>query len=67
MLAIRFKERILDIFFTPVSVAYIALIATNSYIQSRFGKGVNWKDRTYGASDENSLGSFEDKSEKHSI
>lgn len=67
VLAIRFKERILDIFFTPISVAYIALIAMNSYIQSRFGKGVNWKGRTYDASDENSLGLFEDKSEKHSI
>jgi chlorobactene glucosyltransferase len=65
--AIRFKERILDIFFTPISVAYIALLAVNSFFQSRFGKGVNWKDRTYGAFIENGLGSIEDKSERHSI
>jgi Glycosyltransferases, probably involved in cell wall biogenesis len=49
ILAIRFKERILDVFFTPISVAYIVLAAINSYLQSRFGKGVNWKDRVYNA------------------
>ena len=62
--AIRFKERILDIFFTPISVAYIALLAVNSFLQSRFGKGVNWKDRTYGARDEDSIGFAEFKSKR---
>jgi len=65
--AIRFKERILDIFFAPISVAYIIFLAVNSFFQSKFGKGVNWKDRTYGAFTENGLESIEDKSEKHSI
>jgi chlorobactene glucosyltransferase len=57
ILAIRFKSRILDVLFTPVSVAYIAIIGANSYIQSRFGKGVFWKGRTYGVSDENNSSS----------
>ena len=65
--AIRFKERNQDIFFTPISVAYIALLAVNSFFQSRFGKGVNWKDRTYDAFTESGLGSIENKSKKHSI
>jgi chlorobactene glucosyltransferase len=64
VLAIRFKERILDIFFTPISVAYIALLAVNSFLQSRFGKGVIWKDRTYGAPDEGSIGLTELKSKR---
>jgi chlorobactene glucosyltransferase len=57
VLAIRFKERILDIFFTPVTVAFIALIGMNSYIQSKFGHGVFWKGRTYGVSDESNSSS----------
>jgi chlorobactene glucosyltransferase len=47
ILAIRFKERILDVFFTPVSLAFVYLLAINSYRQSKFGKGVDWKDRVY--------------------
>ena len=47
VLAIRFKERILDVFFTPVSLAFIYLLAINSYKQSKFGKGVDWKGRVY--------------------
>jgi chlorobactene glucosyltransferase len=47
VLAIRFKERILDVFFTPVSLAFVYLLAINSYRQSKFGKGVDWKDRVY--------------------
>ena len=64
VLSIRFKERILDIFFTPVSVAYIAVIAMNSYIQSKFGSGVSWKDRTYSAADEKGTGEFEEHGKK---
>jgi len=67
VLSIRFKSRILDILFTPISIVYIVLIAINSYIQSRFGKGVNWKDRTYIASDEDSIGLVEYKSKKNNI
>jgi uncharacterized membrane protein len=64
VLSIRFKEKILDIFFTPISVAYIAVIAINSYIQSKFGRGVSWKDRTYGAAGEKGTGEFEENGKK---
>ncbi|MBM3706623.1 MAG: hypothetical protein FJW66_08880 [Actinobacteria bacterium] len=55
ILAVRFKERVTDILFTPVSVAFIAFVAINSYRQTRFGKGITWKDRTYSEPTENEL------------
>ena len=55
ILAVRFKERVLDILFTPVSVAFIIVIAINSYKQSKFGRGVSWKDRTYPSLTENGM------------
>jgi chlorobactene glucosyltransferase len=61
ILAIRFKERILDVFFTPVAVGFVVMLAGNSYIQSKFGKGVNWKDRVYKAGDEKDLDVIDDK------
>jgi len=67
VLAIRFKERILDILFTPISVACIALIAMNSYIQSKFGKGVNWKDRTYSDSEEDVIGLVDSNCKNNNI
>ena len=67
VLALKFKSRILDVIFTPISVACIVLIAINSYIQSKFGRGVNWKGRTYDASDEDILGLAEGKSKKNNI
>ena len=47
IISIRFKERILDIFLTPVSLCFIIGIAVNSYIQARFREGVYWKGRIY--------------------
>lgn len=47
IISLRFKERILDIFLTPISLCYIIAIAVNSYIQARFRKGVYWKGRIY--------------------
>jgi chlorobactene glucosyltransferase len=47
ILAIRFKNRILDIIFTPISICYILVIAANSYRQAKFGEGIYWKGRTY--------------------
>ncbi len=47
IISLRFKERIFDIFLTPVSLCYIIAIAVNSYIQVRFRKGVYWKGRVY--------------------
>jgi chlorobactene glucosyltransferase len=61
ILAIRFKERILDVFFTPVSVALVVLLAINSYVQSKFGKGVDWKDRVYGTGEEKDIDAVEGK------
>ncbi|OQA21322.1 MAG: 4,4'-diaponeurosporenoate glycosyltransferase [Actinobacteria bacterium ADurb.Bin346] len=47
VLSLRFKERLLDIFLTPISVCFIIAVAINSYIQVRFKKGVYWKGRIY--------------------
>jgi chlorobactene glucosyltransferase len=47
ILALRFKERIIDILLTPVSVCFIITVAVNSYIQARFKRGVYWKGRIY--------------------
>ncbi len=47
IISLRFKERILDIFLTPVSLCFIIAIAINSYVQARFRKGVYWKGRIY--------------------
>jgi len=51
ILAIRFKERILDVFFTPAAIAFVYFLALNSFKQSKLGKGVDWKDRIYGANE----------------
>jgi len=61
ILAIRFKERILDVFFTPIATAFIYLLAINSYRHSKFGKGVNWKDRVYRAGTEKGHDTIDDK------
>jgi chlorobactene glucosyltransferase len=47
IMAIRFKERILDVFLTPAAIAFVYFLAINSYKQSKLGKGVDWKDRVY--------------------
>lgn len=47
ILAIRLKNRILDIFFHPLSMVYIILICINSVLQRKFGEGACWKDRKY--------------------
>ena len=67
VLAIRFKERILDLFFTPVSVACIALLAINSVLQSKFGRGIVWKNRTYDVLAENNIDLQADEKNRHAI
>ena len=47
ILALRFKNRLMDAFFMPFSVCYMLVIAVNSYLQAKFRKGVLWKGRTY--------------------
>jgi chlorobactene glucosyltransferase len=61
ILAIRFKERILDVFFTPVSLAFVYLLSINSYKQTKFGKGIDWKGRIYSANEDNDSEEVEDK------
>jgi hypothetical protein len=52
ILAIRFRSRVLDIIFTPISMCYMLVIAANSYLQAKFGHGIYWKERTYRINDE---------------
>jgi chlorobactene glucosyltransferase len=47
ILSIRLKNRVLDTFFHPVSMVYIILLCINSVLQSKFGEGAYWKDRSY--------------------
>jgi chlorobactene glucosyltransferase len=61
ILAIRFKNKILDIFFTPVSVCYMLVIAVNSYLQAKHRKGLTWKGRTYGAQANDEIDLVEDE------
>jgi chlorobactene glucosyltransferase len=47
ILSIRLKNRILDTILHPVSMVYIILICINSVLQTKFGEGAYWKDRSY--------------------
>lgn len=47
ILSIRLRNRILDTIFHPVSMVYIILLCINSVLQSKFGEGAYWKDRSY--------------------
>ncbi|MDZ7837575.1 MAG: glycosyltransferase [Actinomycetota bacterium] len=53
--AVRFKTRGRDILLHPLSVAYLLLIAINSFCKCRFGAGLYWKDRVYDVTDEQDL------------
>jgi len=64
VLSIRFKNRILDmLLFHPFAIVYIILISMNSYLQSKFGEGVCWKDRVYNVSEEDKLNLVKDNSD----
>jgi chlorobactene glucosyltransferase len=47
ILAIRLKNRLLDIFFHPLSMFFIILICMNSVMQARSGRAICWKGRSY--------------------
>ncbi|MBN2073095.1 MAG: glycosyltransferase [Actinobacteria bacterium] len=47
VLAFRFRERMLDIIFHPLSIFYIAILSFNSVCQSIFSRKVYWKGRIY--------------------
>ncbi len=47
VLSIRLRNRILDTIFHPISMIYIILICINSVLQTKFGEGAYWKDRSY--------------------
>ncbi len=62
--AFRFKEKLLDIFLSPLSIVYIVFIAINSVLQSKLGNGIYWKGRIYQAeSNSNSLDVTEEENE----
>ncbi|HEX7561156.1 MAG TPA: glycosyltransferase, partial [Candidatus Humimicrobiaceae bacterium] len=61
ILAIRFKERILDVFLTPAAIAFVYFLAINSYKQSKLGKGVDWKDRVYSGNEVKDIDELEYK------
>lgn len=46
-LSIRLRNRVLDTIFHPISMIYIILICINSVLQTKFGEGACWKDRSY--------------------
>jgi len=47
IMAVRLRNRILDTLLHPVSMVYIILLCINSVLQTRFGEGAFWKDRSY--------------------
>ena len=65
--SIRFKNRLLDIFFTPISVCYMLVMAANSYIQAKYRKGLYWKGRTYNFDIEDEPDMVEDAYRKNEI
>ena len=51
MLAIRYKQKMLDILLTPVSMAIIDALIFISFFQAKYGEGLSWKDRVYDVSE----------------
>ncbi|MGM0366375.1 MAG: hypothetical protein ACQEP5_07535 [Actinomycetota bacterium] len=60
-LAIRFRARVLDSLFTPVSLLYIASIAAVSAFEYRMGRGIQWKGRNYNFTGKEGMRVVEDK------
>ncbi|MHB1253111.1 MAG: glycosyltransferase family 2 protein [Candidatus Humimicrobiaceae bacterium] len=62
--ALRFKEKLLDILLSPLSIVYIVFMAVNSVLQNKLGNGIYWKGRTYQAeSKSNDLGVIEEEND----
>ncbi len=55
VLAIRFKDHLVDIFLFPMSVIYLLLISVHSMVKSKSASGVYWKGRTYDVRDDEDL------------
>ena len=51
MLAIRYKQKMIDIVLTPVSMAIIDALIFISFFQAKYGEGLTWKDRVYDVSE----------------
>jgi chlorobactene glucosyltransferase len=60
ILALRSKNRVLDVFFMPVSVIYMLIFAINSYRRFKSKKGFYWKGRTYKIESDDSMELIED-------
>ena len=50
MLAIRYKQKMLDILLAPVSMAVIDALIFVSFFQAKYGEGLSWKGRVYDVS-----------------
>ena len=50
ILAIRYKQRMLDILLAPVSMAVIDALIFVSFFQAKYGEGLSWKGRVYDVS-----------------
>ncbi|MHB1377777.1 MAG: glycosyltransferase, partial [Candidatus Humimicrobiaceae bacterium] len=48
---IRYKQRMLDILLTPVSMAVIVALVFVSFFQAKYGEGLTWKERVYDVSE----------------
>ncbi len=53
ILAIRYKQKMLDILLAPVSMAIIDALIFVSFFQAKYGEGLTWKGRVYDVSDNN--------------
>jgi hypothetical protein len=51
MLAIRYKQKMLDILLAPVSMAVIDALIFVSFFQAKYGEGLSWKERVYDVSE----------------
>ena len=51
MLAIRYKQKMLDILLAPVSMAVIDALIFVSFFQAKYGEGLSWKGRVYDVSE----------------
>jgi chlorobactene glucosyltransferase len=67
-ISLRFKQSIFNVFIHPLSMIFIVLVSMNSFIQSRLGSGISWKERTYQVqSKSNELDVFEEDIEEFKI
>lgn len=67
IMAIRLRSRVIDTFLHPLSMLYIILICINSVLQTKPGRGVQWKDRRYDVHNKDYLELINDEKSQKSI